>query len=177
MFTYYLELAVRNLLRSPGLTVLMMLAIGFGVSSSMTMYSVFRGLSADPIPWKSSRLFVPQIDPWGPGYSKNGEPPNWLTYTDAMALMREHRAVRQSAIIPMWRSIMPQRTNGDNGLIDTRGYAVYSEFFSMLDMAFKYGSGWSAADDANQMPSGDKRSPQRADVWRRQQSGQDDRDR
>jgi putative ABC transport system permease protein len=152
VFTYYLELAVRNLLRSPGLTALMMLAIGFGVSSSMTMYSVFRGLSADPIPWKSSRLFIPQIDAWGPDHRKNGEPPTALTYIDAMALMRQHRAVHQSAIIPMWRSIMPQRTNQDNGLIDTRGYAVYSEFFPMLDVPFQYGSGWSADDDGRQMP-------------------------
>src|ERR1700761_3579231 len=137
-------------MRSPGLTALMMLAIGLGVSSSMTMYSVFRGLSADPIPWKSSRLFVPQIDAWGPDHRKNGEPPTELTYIDAMELMRQHQAVRQSAIIPMFRSIMPQRTNGDNGLIDTRGYAVYSEFFSMLDVPFHYGNGWSADDDARQ---------------------------
>ena len=153
MFGYYLELAVRNLRRSPGLTALMMLAIGFGVSSSMTMYSVFRGLSADPIPWKSSRLFVPQIDAWGPDHRTNGEPPSLLTYIDAMNLMRQHLASRQSAIIPMFRSIMPQRTDQDNGLIDTRGYAVYSEFFPMLDVPFLYGSGWSADDDARQMPA------------------------
>jgi len=152
VFTYYLELALRNLRRSPGLTALMMLAIGFGVSSSMTMYSVFRGLSADPIPWKSSRLFIPQIDAWGPDHRTNGEPPTLLTYIDAMNLMRQHLASRQSAIIPMFRSIMPQRTNQDNGLIDTRGYAVYSEFFPMLDVPFLYGSGWSADDDARQMP-------------------------
>lgn len=152
VFAYYLELAVRSLRRSPGLTALMMLAIGFGVAASMTMYSVFRGVSADPIPWKSSQLFVPQIDAWGPGHRENGEPPTTLTYIDAMALMRQHRAFRQSAIIPMWRSIMPPRTNQDNSLIDIRGYAVYSEFFPMLDVPFHYGNGWSAGDDASQIP-------------------------
>jgi putative ABC transport system permease protein len=152
VFAYYLELAVRNLRRSPGLTALMMLAIGFGVAASMTTYSVFRGLAADPIPWKSSQLFVPQIDVWGPGHGDNGEPPTTLTYIDAMSLMREHRAARQSAIIPMFRSIMPERSNQDNGLIDTRGYAVYSEFFSMVDVPFQYGSAWSADDDSRQMP-------------------------
>ena len=50
MFGYYLELAVRSLRRSPGLTALMILSIGFGVAASMTTYSVFRGLSGDPIP-------------------------------------------------------------------------------------------------------------------------------
>ena len=148
MFTYYLELAVRSLRRSPGLTRLMILAIGFGVAASMTTYSVFRGLSADPIPWKSSHLFVPQIDAWGPEHRENGEPPTTLTYIDAMNLMRQHQASRQSAIIPMFRSIMPPRTNQDNSLIETRGYAVHSDFFPMLDVPFHYGSGWSRDDDA-----------------------------
>ena len=148
MFTYYLELAVRSLRRSPGLTALMILAIGFGVAASMTTYSVFRGLSADPIPWKSSQLFVPQIDAWGPEHRENGEPPTTLTYVDAMALMRQHRASRQSAIIPMFRSIMPPRTNQDNSQIETRGYAVQSDFFPMLDVPFHYGSGWGRDDDA-----------------------------
>jgi putative ABC transport system permease protein len=149
VFTYYLEMAVRNLRRSPGLTALMMLAIGFGVAASMTTYSVFRGLSADPIPWKSSQLFVPQIDAWGPEHGENGEPPTTLTYIDAMNLMRQHQASRQSAIIPMWRSITPPRINQDNNLIDTRGYAVQSEFFPMLDVPFHYGSSWSRDDEGN----------------------------
>ncbi len=49
MFGYYLELALRSLKRSPGLTALMMLAIGFGVAASMTTWSGFPGLSGDPI--------------------------------------------------------------------------------------------------------------------------------
>jgi putative ABC transport system permease protein len=152
VFTYYLELAVHSLRRSPGLTALMILAIGFGVAASMTTYSVFRGLSADPIPWKSSQLFVPQIDAWGPDHRKNGEPPTTLTYIDAMALMSQHRAFRQSAIVAMFHSIMPPRTNQDNSLIEARGYAVYSDFFPMLDVPFHYGSGWSKDDDASQFP-------------------------
>ena len=93
MLTYYIELAVRSLKRSPGLTLLMVLTIGFGVAASMTTYSVFRAVSGDPIPWKSSQLFVPQIDMWGPtGRGADGEPPDAMDYTDAMKLMRDHRA-------------------------------------------------------------------------------------
>jgi putative ABC transport system permease protein len=99
MFGYYLELAIRSLKRSPGLTALMVLAVGFGVAASMTTWSVFRAVSGDPIPWKSAQLFVPQIDNWGPnGRSSDGEPPVAMDYTDAMALMRDHRARRQSAM-------------------------------------------------------------------------------
>lgn len=152
MFGYYLELAARSLRRNPGLTLLMVLAIGFGVSASMTMYAVFRGVSADPIPWKSSKLFVPQIDAWGPDHRENGEPPSRLTYIDAMALMHQHRAARQSAIVGMSRLIVPPRNRQDDGLFNASGYAVYSDFFPMLDVPFQYGGGWSADDDARRNP-------------------------
>ena len=148
MFAYYLELALRSLRRSPGLTVLMVLAIGFGVASSMTTWSVFRAVSGDPIPWKSSKLFVPQIDMWGPnGRGEDGEPPDAMDYTDAVALMRDHRATLQSAMYQISPSIVPADTGKHP--INVGGHAVYSEFFPMLDVPFLYGNGWSASDDAN----------------------------
>jgi putative ABC transport system permease protein len=33
--------------------------------------------------------------------------------------------------------------------LNVSGHAVYGEFFPMLDVPFKYGSGWSASDDTN----------------------------
>ncbi|EIL87835.1 ABC transporter permease [Rhodanobacter sp. 115] len=148
MFGYYLELAIRSLKRSPGLTALMVLAIGFGVAASMTSWSVFRAVSGDPIPWKSSQLFVPQIDAWGPnGRSADGDPPNAMDYTDAVALMRDHRAKLQSAMYEISPSIVP--ADAAKHPINVSGHAVYSEFFPMLDVPFKYGTGWSARDDQN----------------------------
>jgi putative ABC transport system permease protein len=149
MFSYYLELALRSLKRSPGLTLLMVLAIGFGVAASMTTYSVFRAVSGDPIPWKSSQLFVPQIDVWGPtGRGADGEPPNALDYIDAVALMRDHRAKLQSASY----RVAPTVQLPGSGLhpISVQGHAVYSEFFPMLDVPFAYGSGWAVDADTNQ---------------------------
>jgi len=147
MFGYYLELALRSLRRSPGLTVLMVLTIGFGVAASMTTYSVFRAVSGDPMPWKSSKLFVPQIDMWGPaGRGSDGEPPDAMDYIDAMKLMRDHRAKLQSAMYEISPSVVP--ADAGKHPIHVNGHAVYSEFFPMLDVPFKYGGSWSADDDA-----------------------------
>ena len=147
MFSYYLELALRSLKRSPGLTLLMVLTIGFGVAASMTTYSVFRAVSGDPIPWKSSKLFVPQIDMWGPtGRGADGEPPDAMDYTDALKLMRDHRDKLQSAMYQISPSIVP--ADAGEHPITTSGHAVYSEFFPMLDVPFQYGNSWSADDDA-----------------------------
>jgi putative ABC transport system permease protein len=149
MLGYYIDLAIRSLKRSPGLTILMVLTIGFGVAASMTTYSVFRAVSGDPIPWKSSKLFVPQIDIWGPkgheGGKTEGDPPEAMSYNDAMAFMRAHRAKYQSAMYHISPSIVPPDRSMHPVNVD--GHAVFSEFFPMLDVPFLYGSGWSAEDD------------------------------
>ncbi len=153
MFGYYLELATHSLKRSPGLTALMMLAIGFGVAASMTTWSVFRGVSGDPIPWKSAQLFVPQIDSWGPlQKSASGvrEPPDALDYSDAMALMHDHRGSRQSAIYAVAPTVLP--AGAERSPIPVFGFGVYGEFFPMLDVPFQYGGGWQAGDDSDGAP-------------------------
>ena len=150
MLGYYLDLAVRSLKRSPGLTALMVLIIGFGVAASMTSYSVFRAVSGDPIPWKSSRLFVPQIDIWGPkgrlDATNNNEPPDAMDYTDAVAMMRAHRAKYQSAMYRISPSIVPP--DASKHPINVGGHAIYSEFFPMLDVPFEFGNAWGAEGDA-----------------------------
>ena len=149
MFGYYLDLALRSLKRNKLLTALMVVAIGFGVAASMITYSVFRAVSGNPIPDKSAQLFTPQIDSWGPqqSFAGDGEPPQALDYTDAMALMRAHAAKRQTLIYPVLLTVLP---GGDRSLpVKANGYAVYGDFFPMFEVPFRYGSGWEAAQDEN----------------------------
>jgi putative ABC transport system permease protein len=145
MFAYYFQLGLRSLKRNPMLTALMVMAIGFGVAASMITYSVFRAVSGNPIPEKSSQLFVPQIDSWGPQENEKGEPPGALNYVDAMALMRAHQASHMTLIYSVNLSTLPH--DADSVPVATSGYAVTADFFTMFDVPFLYGSGWSAADD------------------------------
>ncbi|RDS83021.1 ABC transporter permease [Dyella monticola] len=145
MFTYYIQLGLRSLKRNPALTALMVMAIGFGVSASMITYSVFRAVSGNPIPEKSSQLFVPEIDSWGPGLNEKGEPPGALNYVDAMALMRAHQSKRMTLIYQIGLSTLPR--DADSVPVASNGYAVTGDFFTMFDVPFLYGSGWSTADD------------------------------
>jgi len=149
MFAYYLQLGLRSLRKNPLLTLLMVLAIGCGVAASMTTYSVFRATSNNPIPQKSSQLYVPQIDNWGPEATADnkGEPPNAMTYTDAINLMRDKRAARQTALFPAAMSIVP----ADPSMLPFRetSYAWYADAFPMFDIPFLYGHGWTADEDAS----------------------------
>ena len=66
MVGYYLHLAISSLRRNVMLTVLTVMAVGAGIGASMTMLTTLRAMSGNPIPEKSSQLFVPLIDVWGP---------------------------------------------------------------------------------------------------------------
>lgn len=146
MFIYYLHLARRSLKRNKVLTALMVMTVAFGVAASMTTWSVFRAVSGDPIPWKSSRLFVPQVDNWGPDNRRNSDKlADAMDYTDAVNLMRAHRARYQSALYRVSPSVVPERAGQHP--FNAGGHAVFSEFFPMVDAPFEYGGPWSVDDD------------------------------
>jgi putative ABC transport system permease protein len=145
MFAYYLELGLRSLRRNPVLTALMVLAIGFGVAASMTTYAVFRAVSNNPIPQKSSQLYAVQVDNYGPKNNDKGEPPDELSYIDAMALLRDHKAPQQTALYPVNLSVIPDDVS--QSPIRPEAYAASADAFRMFEIPFQYGSAWSASDD------------------------------
>ena len=145
MFAYYLDLALRSFRRSKALTALVVLLMGCGVATCMVSFAVFRAAAADPIPWKSNQLFVPQIDNFGPAHNWKGEPPQLLSYTDAVALLHARQARRQVLIYGSKWTVLP----GDAQHLPSsqEGDAVSHDFFAMFDAPFRYGGGWSASDD------------------------------
>ena len=146
MLRYYVWLALRSLRRNPVLTGLMIAAIGLGIGASMTTLTVFRAMAGDPIPHKSAVLYVPQLDNFGPDHRrKNKEPPDMLTYTDAMALMRAHAATRQTAMYPTGFVVTPDQAQLRP--FRAQGRAVFADFFGMFEAPLLYGSAWGAADD------------------------------
>ena len=150
MFGYYLDLALRSLKRSPGLTALMVLSVGIGVALAMSTWTLVHLMTRDPLPQKSAQIYFPTIDGLGPAWHATAnigdEPPDRLDYSTAMALLRDHRATYQSAIYLISATVTPRRQ--DQYPFNVVGYAVTDEFFSMVDVPFEHGSGWSSADEA-----------------------------
>ncbi len=150
MFSYYLELAIRSLRRNVALTALMVTVVGFGMGASMTVLTTLRALAVDPIPDKSSQLFVPQIDAWGPPTrpgqrtDTSAHLPDQFTYRDVMAFMRAHRAVRQTAMY----GVSLDMVTPDGVPLPVSGRAAYADFFSMFEVPFRSGGPWSQTDDA-----------------------------
>jgi putative ABC transport system permease protein len=147
MITYYLDLARRSFKRNVGLTVLMVIAIAFGVGASMTTLTVMHVLSADPIPGHSRDLYFVQLQPHkAAGYVPGEPPPEQLTRRDAEALLRAKRADRQVMMTGGSAAIEPQRAGLPPFEVDGRWTS--SEFFAMFRAPFLAGGGWTADDDA-----------------------------
>ena len=149
MFGYYFSLALRSLRRNIALTVLMIAAIGIGIGASMTMLTVLRAASGDPIPQKSAQLFVPQIDNFGPQSNAPAQYPDLLlpelSYIDATALMQARAAVRQAAMYPTLLAITPSDPARTPIQVDAR--ATFGDFFPMFGVPFKFGGPWSRKED------------------------------
>jgi putative ABC transport system permease protein len=146
MWGYYVALALRSSGRSKALTALVIALLAFGVSACMVSYAVFRATRSDPIPSQSSRLYVPQVDNVGPSHTWQGNPPNMLSYTDAVALWQAHRASRQALVYPT--SWQVESDNGQVPAMSMSGDAVTADFFPMFEVPFRFGGGWTATDDA-----------------------------
>jgi putative ABC transport system permease protein len=145
MIGYHFELAVLSLRRNVVLTALMVVAVGVGIGTSMTMLTTLVAMSGNPIPEKSSQLFVPQIDVSGDASRHHNF--NWipreLPYRDAMVLMKAHGGVRQAAMYAVDLSVDPPQ--GDP--FQATGRATYRDFFSMFEVPFRSGAAWGQRED------------------------------
>ena len=154
MFGYYLQLAFRNLRRNPGLTALMIGAVALGIAVCVMTLTLYRAMSGNPIWWKNDVLYAVTLDAWDPNqpaHEDKAELPPWqLTYRDAMALMEsdipKRKVVMHKAIGVLsvdGQSIKPERAL-------TR--VTSADFFSIFDVPFHYGGGWSPSADSGPEP-------------------------
>lgn len=149
---YYFHLALRSLRRNIALTALIIAAVGVGIGATMTVFTVLLAMSGDPIPAKSSQLFAPQIDVWGPDSRKQPAQgpvaeirlPDMLTYPDAVALMQAHAAGRQAAMYGTGQVVLPK--HGEPFAVP--GRATYRDFFAMFQVPFRSGAPWTEKDEA-----------------------------
>lgn len=153
MFGYYLMLGLRSLRRTPVLTALMVFGIALGIAASMTSLTVFHLMGSDPIPSKSDRLHVVQLDNWDVHQAfdeERGRLPDQLTYLDATALMAAGQADRQTA---MYKVMLPVQPAAGAGGAEIKPYlmlgrATYGDFFAMFEPPFRHGGPWSREQDA-----------------------------
>lgn len=150
MFAYQLRLAWLSLRRNPILSLLLVGGIALGIMVSMGFVTAQYRFSGDPIPQKSGRLFYVQMDSWNPERPWDdddpSEPPNQLTYTDAMAVMASDIPTHKTAMYKASLTVHPEGENERPYRGEVR--MCFGGFFPMFDVPFLYGSGWDSRADA-----------------------------
>lgn len=156
MFWYELKLAAAAIARMPLLASVTIGAIGIGIGVSMTALTLYHTLSADPLAYKSERLYAVTLDTKGtdPAVTRYDRypsyPPFQLTYGDARMLFRSSAPERKAM---MYRSV---------GVLDPQVGGVRpfrialrlttADFFPMFDVPFAYGAPWNATADRGPDP-------------------------
>jgi putative ABC transport system permease protein len=154
MLAYNMRLALKSFRRNPGLTALMVGAIGLGIAACVVTMTVYHAMSGDPIWWKSDRLYAVTMYNWEPNrpydIAHPDLPPPQLTYGDALHIANSG--------IPL-RHVVMHRDLGvlTGGAAQSRPEPVSTritsaDFFSAFDVPFLYGGGWRAAADAAAEP-------------------------
>jgi putative ABC transport system permease protein len=156
MLLHDLRLAALSFRRNPSLTALMVGAIAAGIGAAMITITLYHARAGHPIWWKADRLYAVTLDarstdPEFTQYERHPEyPPTQLTYRDAQALYRSKIPERAVMMFKVMRVVEPGR-NGMQpfGMI---GRVTTADFFTMFDVPFLYGSGWSRAADETPEP-------------------------
>jgi len=153
MLLYYLRLAWKSALSTPGLTLLTVGAIALGVAIPTTLLSARQVLAQDPIPEKSGRLFNVRVDNWDPNSEffdiKAGDPPKHITYRDMRGLMTSDLPRYRTGVASARAFVFPESES-------IRPYPAmirlcHADFFPMFSVPFRYGSGWNReADEAQE---------------------------
>jgi putative ABC transport system permease protein len=148
LLQYYFMLGLAGLQRNRLLTALMVLAIGLGIGSFMSIFNLYHMMSSDPIPHKSSQLYnlrldisLPTTEQW---WSRFQLPP-MMTFRDSKALLDAAAAPRQTAQVATNMIV-------DAGRSDVRPASFVvrmagGDFFNMFSVPFLHGNGWSSAQE------------------------------
>ncbi|MDB6100316.1 MAG: transporter ATP-binding protein [Gammaproteobacteria bacterium] len=151
MFIHDLRLALRSLRRNPILSALMIGAIAVGIAASMIAITLYHARAGHPIAWKEDTLFAVTLDTRDDeppqSFQRHPEyPPFQVTYRDARALYASKIPVHAVMMYRSGQVLMP-----DNRSVKPFGVAIRvttADFFTMFDVPFIYGTGWSRSEDA-----------------------------
>jgi putative ABC transport system permease protein len=147
MFLYHVRIALKSLRRSPGLSLVIVGGIALGIGVASLFSTIRHAMAKDPIPHKSGVLHYVRLDSWDPVRAHphdEGIPPQ-ITYRDMVEIMKSDIPARQTGNFKANLYVFPDPNMGRPKRATTR--LCFSDFFTMFDVPFKYGSGWDRKAD------------------------------
>jgi putative ABC transport system permease protein len=145
MLGYHFFIAWKSLRRTPWHTLLIIAGVALGVSVATLFSAIYHAYAQDPIPKKSSALHYVRMDSWDPQQAYyDGIPPH-ITYRDMSGITKSNIPVRQTATYQARLRISDGTGKGPARVDAVR--LCHADFFTMFEIPFRYGSGWSREAD------------------------------
>lgn len=149
MFWYQNQLAWRSVRKYPGLSLLMIIAIGFGVAAAMVTYTSHHLMQNNSLAHKDELVAILQTDAWHereayPGRQQN-QMADTLSYRDIKAL-GQSTIPRYFAPMAQWGGTL---NLPDYSLATTMAFVRLTtrDFFPLFEAPFAYGAPWEKAAD------------------------------
>lgn len=145
MLAHDIRLALRSILRTPWLSLLIVLAIAAGVGSATVLTALKHALAKDQLPGQSQNLFYVRLDNWGPGTAYPGNGPNplppQLAWRDVTGLRNSTIPTHQTAAFETGMTIYPAGATSERPFSE-RVRVCHRDFFEMFRLPFAFGSPW-----------------------------------
>lgn len=149
MWTYCFRLAWLSLCRTPVMSALTILTVAVGIATCLTVFTLYRVISSNPMAHKNDQIVAVQLDSFGEDrdpQDSNGLPVS-LTFRDARALFEANIANQTVVTVKAGMNISTQNSSELPTVEFSR--LTTNDFFTMFDVPFIYGSAWSEDIDMN----------------------------
>lgn len=145
MYRHFLTSGLKQILRSPGLALLVVSIVGLGIGLAMAAWTSVYILAKDPIPEKSDRLFRIHLDP---RRVIGEEVSPYLTRLDAETLLRDGHGARQTMVAA--GPSMLRIPNKDGAASHAVSRYTTTDFFSMFLVPIVRGRVWTRQEESSQ---------------------------
>lgn len=154
MILYDIRTALLGFRRSPLLTAVIVGGLGLGIGVATLFSAVRHVLAKVPMPHKADRVCYVQLDNWDPeqAYPSTppGDPPPQVSYRDMVEIMKSDIPVRHGGTFKGNLWVFPE----EKGQRPSKEFVrlVFSDFFEMFEVPFRYGGPWGRDADAGPEP-------------------------
>ncbi len=151
MLWHDLRIALRSIRQNPFIAALIIAVIAVGIGTSVVAITLYHAKAGNPIWWKNDVLFRvlidsrPAVDETDKEQPHPEDPPFTLIYRDALAIYQSK--IPERSVMMSYSGGLVDSMRPGSPPIHRRVRVTTREFFSMFDVPFLYGGGWTQADD------------------------------
>jgi putative ABC transport system permease protein len=155
MLAHDIRLALRSILRTPWLSLLIVLAIAAGVGAATVLTALRHAMAKDPLPGHSQNLFYVRLDNWRPdvAYPGNGPDPlpPQLAWRDVSGLRNSPIPTHHTGAFEASMTFYPTSGPSERPFSE-RVRVCHRDFFEMFRVPFAHGSPWDEQFDRTAQP-------------------------